>query len=65
MRVYKASGYNLLLVQKQLGHSTVTITQVYADVLDADVDQALANLDLDDEKSHGSILSQDLVIGEI
>ena len=49
VRIYKASGYNLRLVQKQLGHSSVTTTQVYADVLDADVDQALANLDLDDE----------------
>lgn len=28
----KASGYNLRLVQKQLGHSSVAITQVYADV---------------------------------
>ena len=49
VRLYKASGYNLRLVQKHLGHSSVTTTQVYADVLDADVDQALANLDLDDE----------------
>ena len=49
VRIYKASGYNLRLVQKQLGHSSVTTTQVYADVIDADVDQALANLDLDDE----------------
>jgi len=49
VRLYKASGYNLRLVQKQLGHSSVSTTQVYADVLDADVDQALENLDLDDE----------------
>ena len=49
VRIYKASGYNLRLVQKQLGHSSVTTTQVYADVIDADVDQALANLDLGDE----------------
>ena len=49
VRLYKASGYNLRLVQKQLGHSSVTITQVYADVIDADVDQALANLDLEEE----------------
>ncbi|MFC1620541.1 tyrosine-type recombinase/integrase [Candidatus Neomarinimicrobiota bacterium] len=45
VRLYKASGYNLRLVQKQLGHSSVSTTQVYADVLDADVDQALENLD--------------------
>ncbi len=49
VRLYKASGYNLRLVQKQLGHSSVATTQVYADVLDADVDQALENLDLNDE----------------
>lgn len=41
VRLYKASGYNLRLVQKQLGHSSIATTQVYADVLDADVDQAL------------------------
>ncbi|GAH75377.1 unnamed protein product, partial [marine sediment metagenome] len=44
-RLYKASGYNLRLVQKQLGHSSVSTTQVYADVMDSDVDQAVANLD--------------------
>jgi len=47
VRLYKASGYNLRLVQKQLGHSSVTTTQVYADVLDEDVEKALANLDAD------------------
>lgn len=31
--LYKASGNNLRLVQKQLGHSRITTTQVYADVL--------------------------------
>ena len=45
VRLYKASGYNLRLVQKQLGHSSVSTTQVYADVMDSDVDQAVANLD--------------------
>ncbi len=44
-RLHKASGYNLRLVQKQLGHSSVSTTQVYADVMDSDVDQAVANLD--------------------
>ncbi len=46
-RLHKASGYNLRLVQKQLGHSSVATTQVYADVLDEDVEKALANLDAD------------------
>ena len=49
VRLYKASGYNLRLVQKQLGHSSVLTTQVYADVMDEDVDQAMENLDLDEE----------------
>lgn len=31
--LYKASGNNLRLVQKQLGHSRITTTQIYADVL--------------------------------
>ncbi len=45
--LHKASGYNLRLVQKQLGHSSISTTQVYADVLDEDVTKALANLDLE------------------
>jgi len=49
VRLYKASGYNLRLVQKQLGHSSVATTQVYADVMDEDVEQAMENLDLNDE----------------
>ena len=48
VRLYKASGYNLRLVQKQLGHSSVSTTQVYADVMDVDVDQAMVNLDLEE-----------------
>ncbi len=48
-RLHKASGYNLRLVQKQLGHSSVSTTQVYADVLSEDVAKALASLDLDQE----------------
>ena len=46
-RLYKASGYNLRLVQKQLGHSSVSTTQVYADVQSEDIDEALSNLDPD------------------
>ena len=47
--LYKASGYNLRLVQKQLGHSSPSITQVYADVMNTDVVEALKNLGLDEE----------------
>ncbi len=47
--LHKARGYNLRLVQKQLGHSSVSTTQVYADVLSEDVEKALASLDLDQE----------------
>jgi site-specific recombinase XerD len=39
----RASG-NLRLVQKQLGHSSVTITEVYADVMNPDLDRALERL---------------------
>ena len=46
--LYKASGYNLRLVQKQLGHSSPSITQVYADVMNSDVEEALKNLELDE-----------------
>lgn len=42
--LYKASGYNLRLVQSQLGHSSIQTTQVYADVLDADTEQAVNSL---------------------
>ena len=47
--LYKASGYNLRLVQKQLGHSSPSITQVYADVMNSDVEEALKNLEFDEE----------------
>ena len=47
--LYKASGYNLRLVQKQLGHSSPSITQVYADVMNSDVEEALKNLELEEE----------------
>ena len=40
----KASNWNLRLVQKQLGHSRITTTQVYADVMMPDVEKALNRL---------------------
>jgi site-specific recombinase XerD len=40
----KASNWNLRLVQKQLGHSRITTTQVYADVMMPDVKKALDRL---------------------
>lgn len=40
----KASGWNLRLVQKQLGHSRITTTQVYADVMMPDIGNALERL---------------------
>jgi site-specific recombinase XerD len=42
--LYKASGYNLRLVQKQLGHARIVTTQVYADVMAPDVRPALERL---------------------
>lgn len=43
-QLYKASGYNLRLVQKQLGHSSIHTTEVYADVMEPDVQDALKEL---------------------
>ncbi len=43
--LYKVSGYNLRMVQKQLGHSSITTTSVYSDVINKDLDQALENMD--------------------
>jgi len=43
-QLYKASGYNLRLVQKQLGHSKAKTTEVYADVLNPDLNRALEKL---------------------
>jgi len=42
--LYKASGYNLRLVQKQLGHSSCRTTEVYADVMQPDLRKSLEKL---------------------
>ena len=39
--LYKASNYNLRLVQKQLGHSSIITTQIYVDVLDIETEKAV------------------------
>lgn len=43
--LYKASNWNLRLVQKQLGHARITTTQVYADIMNPDLEKALNRLD--------------------
>lgn len=47
--LYKASGYNLRLVQKQLGHTNINTTTVYSDVMSKDLDEAVENLALNEE----------------
>ncbi len=42
--LYRASSYNLRLVQKQLGHAYIGTTQVYADVMEPDMQHALEKL---------------------
>jgi site-specific recombinase XerD len=42
--LYRASGYNLRLVQKQLGHSNITTTTVYSDVISKDLEDAVEKL---------------------
>ncbi len=42
--LYKKSGYNLRLVQKQLRHSSIKTTEVYAHVVDPDLDRAVEKL---------------------
>lgn len=39
--ILEASGWNMRFVQKQLGHSKITTTQVYADVMGPEVTKAL------------------------
>jgi site-specific recombinase XerD len=42
--LYKASGYNLRLVQEQLGHASINTTQVYANIFIKDVRRAVEKL---------------------
>lgn len=42
--LYRASDFNLRLVQKQLGHRSIQTTQIYADVLNEDAVVALEKL---------------------
>lgn len=42
--LYRASSYNLRLVQKQLGHAHIGTTQVYADIMEPDMQRALQRL---------------------
>lgn len=42
--LYKVSGKDIRLVQKQLGHSSVTVTEVYADVMASDVIKAVEKI---------------------
>ncbi len=42
--LYRASDFNLRLVQKQLGHRSIQTTQIYADVLNEDAIVAVENL---------------------
>lgn len=42
--LYRVSGYNLRLVQKQLGHASIRTTEVYADVMDSDMQASLKRM---------------------
>ncbi|MFW6106562.1 MAG: tyrosine-type recombinase/integrase [bacterium] len=42
--LYRASGYNLRLVQKQLGHASIRTTEVYADVMNPELERSLERL---------------------
>lgn len=42
--LYLASNHNLRLVQEQLGHSSIKITEVYANLMDTDVKKAIERI---------------------
>lgn len=42
----KVSHGNIRLVQKQLGHTRITTTQIYADVMDVDMERSVEKLEL-------------------
>ena len=42
--LYEASGHNLRMVQRQLGHSSIKTTQVYVGVMDGETEKALDRL---------------------
>lgn len=42
--LYKASNHNLRLVQEQLGHSSVKVTEVYVSLMDTDALKAVGRL---------------------
>lgn len=42
--LYRASRYNLRMVQQQLGHSSIRTTQVYANLFDEDIRDAVGKL---------------------
>jgi site-specific recombinase XerD len=42
--LYRVSGHNLRLVQKQLGHSSIKTTEVYADVVEGEIRDVVENL---------------------
>lgn len=43
-KLYRSSGYNLRMTQQQLGHSSPSISAVYAAVIDEDLEEALEKL---------------------
>jgi len=43
--LYKASGYNLRLVQAQLRHSSISVTAVYSAVINPDIETAVEAMD--------------------
>ena len=42
--LYRSSDYNLRMVQKQLGHSSPSISAIYIDVIDEDLEDAVEKL---------------------